>query len=411
MPDQPANPPKRRRLRWWHLALLIMLACAGWWWLSRPPEMRLVQVIPLPDDPLRQAFDQPSPPLPSLNLQSKPAPGMMIVMGANNRPCWRVKLPILRGIKPEDRDSADEQQLGEFNLSPDGHVLALARLYADEPHEGQQMVHVWSWRDGKALGEVHFPWLSSAFTTRPWVNAVNDGRIWICDPQDSPPNIFKDSVHLWAIDGTHIAQGQYTSTITSDCWPSVNFSPDGTALLISEGPAWTPIDYTTVRVRGEKVLFTHIGTAAITQRVRWCNPNALLDDWGTRVGPNGVITRAHARKPAVGQNQYPRVTLETNLFRRSHLMALLHRLPFADKLDLLPDRPRLACYTAPGRLRAVLPLDNCQLPQLGSTMALHWHGDDFSVVDDNFTLSPDGRQVSFEGETYIGKRARFVYGW
>lgn len=196
-------------------------------------------------------------------------------------------------MKHEEDDEAE--RIGQFDLSPDRHVLALARETGEMGHE---TVHVWSWRDGKLLGEVHFPWIDSPFIGKVIPQVTSDGRVWLtsitCDGNLNEKATV--AFYCWSIAGHQIARGYYASTIpVRGLCEGAEISPDGTRVLVSAPeesavayPIARDVDYAGIRVDKDKVRFTHICNANISGVYRWNSSNTVLDEKGVLVGPKSV---------------------------------------------------------------------------------------------------------------------------
>lgn len=437
----------RRRRWWWALVVVIVMLPIGWWWLrwhasSRLPVMRLVGCIPLGEDFLLSQDSRPScfaTPYLLLRLQRESTPGTLTLLGWDLHPHWQVSVPVPRKMAVWHAGMPDEGP-GTLALSPDGHVLALV-------HRADTRVQIWSWRDGHALGEAEFRWPDKAATASPAVQVTDAGRVWLSAIVHTPSFTF--DLRCWAVDGSRTAAGRYTPSCPNyNDIAHTDFSPDGKVLLTCNGQDTTSsvVDGAAVRVQGAQVMLTHVYTeTAAGQRFTWHGDETAVDAAGKQFGPSGATTGKNAvataidRRPCLGylasRQGKPRYcvlplppapawdvpasaqlfgsamrcpadgetlfVLETRSLSRAPAPDGARRPSWLGKLwAAQPESEQLAVYTAPGALRAVLPLP-----------FLLAEGAGYTADPQQLALAPEHHRLAMLGNGQDGKRALLVYEW
>jgi len=455
----------RVRKRWKRIGwvALVVLVLAGWWWWSRPRVLRLEAEIPCDYHIImvsgRSGFYDQHDLLLRLDrtADDRPAPGTLTLIGWDGKPRWQVSLPVVPSIEPRDQfnqPGCDDTALGVTALSPNGHWLALAR------REGG-VVRVWRWRDGQALGTVTLRWPRECATSSYLLHITDTGRVWLV-AKGIP-------CRLWAIDGARVATGSYAHTGSGTnelcvIW-SISLSPDSSVLLChyicSSG---STADYVTVGVQGTQVT-TRCTCARLNDTdhgFHWLDGQTAIDSSGMCIGPQGKVTRitdwmmanrytdggavvqirdvndavrARVYATAPGRpweipadfdfhmasgcpfkdaicSSNGQVALALVDLRNNHLSRLMRKIPFLENLPHWESKWHYAVYSAPGRLRAVLPIINND--QFGPVFIT---GRDQHTSIEPFAVSSDGHHAAFIGnsathsETAASKLTLMVYHW
>jgi hypothetical protein len=340
--------------------------------------------------------------------QTPGGPGTITLLGWDGQPRWTITAPlrpqmIQRVYNPTSGHALDEETL--ISLSRDGHVFALC-----EPGTKPGTLRVRSWRDGRLLGEarVVFACAASRLCYDVTLQVLDSGRLWLYDTC-----CHNGRVRLCAIDGALVQTGQYRvgglpSTAGSFC----AVSPNGTGLLCvmdrQVETAMLGVAHGRVRTEGRfarpnKYIAYH-----------WLDDERLIDEACSTVievdgTPRAIPPGTLRLFPTTGRPWTVRTGREFNLLwttadaRTALLTEGQVRLPASlawlrnprTRWLLNLSQHRLALYTAPGRLRAVLPVP---------TMDAMW------INPYEWRLSPDGRRVA----TLVMNADRSeiaLYGW
>ncbi|HEY3417918.1 MAG TPA: hypothetical protein VGM23_13630 [Armatimonadota bacterium] len=422
--------------------LFLLVGLGGWAWLTRPETLRLVQTLPLASGEMLKNghggpafFGQPGGLYLRLDVaptQARVKPETITLIGWDGQPRWRVVTAVDFGLPsklidnisyrldftfPEVVYSARQDEYGSraVALSPDGHVFAQAQIFGN-------CWQVESWRDGRLLGRARVS-PRARYQPYPMIQATNSGRIWVYDRKSSP-------CKLWAIDGARVSGGHYIPTFSTTCEYEHAVSPGGAYLLCDCGVS---LEYVTLQVRNGRVLATRRYILNhLNQQHQWLDDTRALGYAGSLIGPDGLIhdrqgwhgddyhgagqiTRAVQymiekddtrmriyRLPpeqpwVVPLNPHREITdrycladrsavlFQERSFKLPRMLWSLQRLNAVN--NLLNRWPRLALYTAPGKLRAVLP-----------------------GVYQTFALSPDGHRVAVLARNGKHQEIR-IYAW
>lgn len=461
MNNQPLASPKRRRRRWPFILLLIVVALLAWWWFSRPEEMRLVGKITI-DDHFNVYHLDTQGLLLRLDRQAydRPAPGTITAIGLDSKPRWQVLVPVIQPtrkysekdpftgkviVEYEITNSMTQRDLGTLALSPDGQTLAIMQ-------EETGRSHIWSWRNGRLLGEAYIPWFNQHEDGQTFrVMVQNTGRVW--GYTISCGNICQ----LWAIDGSHLAFGKYDCrlrTLSNTNYSLYHFlpSPDGTAMIafvLNPYSMLFSFDYCSVQVRGNAVVVKRQYTARrngkkFSDTPDWWNskivvtgsrqffgpngPKQIANPWGTQWTKDSHMIGEILVQEKLSPKHLLRIfppppgrpwTLQTDngLCGYTHdgstvlLNETLLQHSFPDFISqYFPTR--YALYTAPGRLRAVLPVHRLKRGY-GELLVKGTHYD----IAQPPKLSPDGRHVivltrkTDDAQKLTDARTLLVYEW
>ncbi|HEY3415931.1 MAG TPA: hypothetical protein VGM23_03510, partial [Armatimonadota bacterium] len=386
------------------LSILFLLVVGGavWWWLAQPERMRLVRTMPLGSGQvLRNWVYEPAffgvPGGLCLRLdaaEGRSVPATITLLGWDGLPRWRVSTRVdnVRYIVmsymrppyyPEGAYAADlsPDRAQQATLSPDGHVFALARLAGG-------VWQVESWRDGHPLGRARLDRPAGGYF--PMVQATNGGRLWVYQS--------RGSIDLLAIDGARVSRGRYLSGASP--W-QLSIAPDGARLLCVVPGA---VEYATLLVRGGRVMATRRYTRQKSdQDYAWLDTMHALGLQGQLLGPDGMIHGPQGWQTAAPytfgqvsfalQQRSARDTVRVRLYRLPpaqpwvvplnpqrmingchtstdrgavvfreqgarlpRMLAPLQHLGAISNVLARWPSPRLVLYTAPGTLRAVLPI-------------------------------------------------------
>ncbi|HEY3415453.1 MAG TPA: hypothetical protein VGM23_01100 [Armatimonadota bacterium] len=430
------------------IAILLTLFALGWWCLSQPEQMRLgkcISVNPadLVIDELSASGSSPlffgSPVGLYLHIDrmanAPKAPARLSLIGWDGKPRWQIENfsvnPVLNGIIIDDlfRQNPTIQVAA---LSPNGRVFTLLR-------STKHGYSITSWSDGQLRGTAHLQGNLSRYTNGAGaLQVMNSGRVWLYAGLD----IIRCSV--WAIDGSQVAHGTYQPSfiLTKTSSGTCTISPDGAHLICANT---STLDYADLQVVGKTIHITRCYSAKseYANSCQWLDGQYAIGYRANILGPAGVISSPreaweksfstdstgllvdyasaplHRKQHGAYQLRVflppPGTSWEvpTNRCIASWLSSADQRTCLLVESTLDPDgmnagltkliasyaflswlqpRPRLALYTAPGRLRTVLPV-----PDPASVKALG--------------LSPDGRQLAIYTIDSTGKGEICLYTW
>jgi len=391
MDEQPRKLKRKRRRYGWLITLAVLLALGGWWWCSLTPTVHPVAIMPLYQGGIVLERETSLPYFFDLHglLLRYTRPGTLSLLNWDSTTRWQVTVPACRiGANDPVNTATNIRGLGTPALSPDGHVFALARTERDG-------LHVWSWRDGRLLGEVRLPKvrvgaartytseITESTVARLPLQVTDAGRVWVLSQEPT-------TCRLWAIDGMRVAAGAYTphAWIKLRDHPTISFSPDGTALLCEESDPDLRTEYATLAVHGAQTVIARVYGVEAYGFI-WCGGAYAMSVDGIMVGPHGktnkgldscrpvvnigwqssaVLMDTHGKvqvcppppahpwsvsKKAYISSRDGRAALASvqGGLRNAPLQASLDRLPFGDRLHA---HNQLVLYTAPGRRRAIL---------------------------------------------------------
>jgi len=139
----------KMRTRRFLIALIIFAALAGWWWLSRPREMRLVDVRPVAI-PLSASYSKSNSDYLFVSAAYYNPPYAVISWDGTVR--WHIVPP--KAVLPPS--CAEYSRQYNWSLSPDGRFFTAVIVQGT-------IQKVMMWDEGRLLGSVSLP-----LTTRPW---------------------------------------------------------------------------------------------------------------------------------------------------------------------------------------------------------------------------------------------------
>jgi hypothetical protein len=400
----------------------LLVGGGAWWWHGRPVTLRLVATLAVSREfdwtMLPLFFGEPG----GLYLRVE-RPATVTLIGWDGQPRWTIHTPVGRRVNQELDWWLREVNPMIASLSPDGRLFALARV------RGASLL-VNSWRDGRPLGQALVPCLGARHPDI-LLHVTDSGRVWVCDRATG-----STTCRLWAVDGARVAVGGYhlpqsLSPLRRSNGTLSALSPNGTHLACYH--SWGRLDYLALAVQGDRVRATRCYSVPTNDvdafwvddarlRVFAATHSSLAHDWEfaayTLLGPAGTQARVPERRPGDPRWLYPvsgpawtpggqdlAHTPDQRLalgLAPSPLPAPLERLywwAIGHRLLQQPTVVQLGVYSAPGRLRAVLP--RCRAFANAKRGAFFFP---------QFALSPDGQHIAILLRTEKAYQVQ-LYAW